>query len=546
MSLKTIKAIITGGMLATFTSCIENDVPYPHIEGVIQEMQVEDIIEDSTDISTSNRTIKIVVGEDAFLDSLPVTRLVANEEASIYPDSNACIRAKGFPNFSFSSLDELPGNANTAIDFTQPVKFLLKTYQDYEWTVNVSQHIVRDIQLDPAELKAGVEPQFDFQNHIVIVYVTDEADYSNIKFSKLDLEGTKTTLEPDFTTVTDFTRPRTFKAYRNGKYVCDWTVDVQRSSTAAAITSYNAWATKVELSGSVRAGLTPTLQYRVQGTDEWTTVSEEAITMEGSNAFSAVVTGLEDGTSYEIKATAGGSDSETLLFQTETITTIPNLNLDTWTQGGASGKAWYPNPVANNLDDPQAYWATGNEGVTSYKDPNTVPVEGRDAYKGKAAKMQTISVALVGAAAGNLFIGTYKTQLTAPATSVSFGQPYTGARITKVSGYYKYTQMPINYPTSGTSIPGNLTMDQCHFYLIMWDAAGNEIAYGEFVGDETVSEYTRFEFDVEYSNRTAKPAKMTLVATSSRYGGEFNGMKVVGQVGEGSTLWVDEFELSYD
>ena len=543
MNLKTIKAIIAGGMLATFTSCIENDVPYPHIEGVITDMQVEDIIEDSTEINTSNRTIKIVVGEDAFLDSLPVTRLVANKEASIYPDSNACIRAKGFPNFSFSSLDELPGNANTAIDFTQPVKFLLKTYQDYEWTVNVSQHINRDIVLDPENLKAGVEPQFDFQNHIVIVYVTDEADYSNIKFSKLDLEGTKTTLEPDFTTVTDFTRPRTFKAYRNGKYVCDWTVDVQRSSTAAAITSYNAWATKIELSGSVRAGLNLTLQYRVQGTQEWTTVPEEEITMQGNNAFSAVVTGLEDGTSYEMKASAGGSDSEILLFQTETITTIPNMDFETWTQ---DGDTWYPNPVADNLDDPQAYWATGNEGVTMVGESTTTPVEGRDAYKGKSAKMITkTGVMLVGAAAGNLFIGTYKTNMGNPKDSPQFGRPYSGARPTKLSGFYKYTSMPITYQGDGKT-PGNLTTDQCQIYMYLWDASGKQIAYGEFTGSETISQYTQFEFDIEYSDRITKPAKIAIVATSSKYGGEFDGMKVVGQVGEGSTLWVDEFELSYD
>lgn len=541
MNFKTLR-VVGVGLFLILTSCIENDIPYPHIEGVIQDIQVEDM-EGEMEINSTNRTIELTIGEDAFLDSLPVTRLLANEEARIYPDSLACIRAKGFPDFSFASLSELPGNANTAIDFTKPVKFLLRTYQDYEWTVSVTQNIVRDIQL---EHKAGIEPQFDFLNHIVIVYVTEEADYANIRFTKLDLEGTKTTLEPAFETVTDFTRPRTFKAYRNGKYVCDWTVDIQKSSVAAAITDYNAWATKVELNGSVRAGLTPTLQYRVQGTEEWVNVPDSEIEMEGTTAFSAVVTGLEDGTFYEMKATAGGNDSESLLFQTETITIVPNLNMDTWTQGGASGKAWYPNPVANNLDDPQAYWATGNEGVTSYKDPNTVPVEGRDAYSGRAARMETISVALVGVAAGNLFVGTYETHLTAPSTSVSFGRPYTGARITKVSGYYKYTQMPINYPTSGTSIPGNLTMDQCHIYLRMWDAAGNEIAYGEFVGNESVNEYTRFEFDVEYRNRTAKPARLTIVATSSRYGGDFDGMNVVGQVGEGSTLWVDEFELSYD
>ena len=515
MRLKPVRTVVALLLSGLFVSCIENDIPYPYIEGYIEDIQVEDM-EGDAEIDRTNRVVNITVGEDVFLDSLPITRLVVNEDATIYPDSAACIRVNGFPTFSFSSLDELPGNANTAVDFTNPAHFLLRTYQDYQWTINVTQNIVREIVVDN---QAGVDPQFDFQNHIVIVYVTDEADYGNIQFSKLDLEGTKTTLEPDFRTVTDFTRPRTFKAYRNGKYVCDWTVDVQKSSTAAAITSYNAWATKVELSGSVRSGLTPTLQYR---------------------------TGLEDGTNYEMKATAGGSDSESLLFQTETITTIPNLNLDTWTQGGASGKAWYPNPVANNLDDPQAYWATGNEGVTSYKDPNTVPVEGSDAYSGKAAKMQTISVALVGVAAGNLFVGTYKTQLTAPSTSVSFGQPYTGARMTKLSGYYKYTPMPINYPTSGTSIPGNLTIDQCHVYLILWDSAGNQIAYGEFYSSESVTQYTKFEVDIEYSNRTAKPAKLAIVATSSRYGGDFDGMKVVGQVGEGSTLWIDELELSYD
>jgi hypothetical protein len=39
---------------------------------------------------------------------------------------------------------------------------------------------------------------------------------------------------------------------------------------------------------------------------------------------------------------------------------------------------------------------------------------------------------------------------------------------------------------------------------------------------------------------------MTIVVTSSKYGGEFNGMKVCGQVGDGSTLYVDEFELTYE
>lgn len=103
--------------------------------------------------------------------------------------------------------------------------------------------------------------------------------------------------------------------------------------------------------------------------------------------------------------------------------------------------------------------------------------------------------------------------------------------------------MPI---TNGGTVPGNLTTDQCHIYMILWNSAGQEIAYGEFVGTETVTEYTKFELDLEYSDKQSKPAQIAIVATSSRYGGEFQGMKVVGQVGSGSTLWVDEFELGYE
>lgn len=84
--------------------------------------------------------------------------------------------------------------------------------------------------------------------------------------------------------------------------------------------------------------------------------------------------------------------------------------------------------------------------------------------------------------------------------------------------------------------------------MMLWNASGQEIAYGEFVGTETVTEYTKFELNLEYSDTQSKPAKIAIVATSSRYGGDFDdaGKKVIGQVGDGSTLWVDEFELGYE
>ena len=538
MLVKALKYSFISLLLLNMSSCIENDIPYPYIEGVIQEIQVEGMQGEAV-FNNQARTIELTIGEDAFIDSLPITKLVANTESLIYPDTTVCIKPSGFPDFSFSSLEELPANANTAIDFTNPVDVLLKTYQDYRWKVIVKQEIERTIEV---ENQSGTAPSLDLYNHIAIIYVNEDADYRNIKINKLNLEGSKTVLVPSPETVTDFTRPQVFKAYRNGRYICDWTVDVQRSSVPASVEKVNAWAAKAYINGNFRAGTELSVEYRVQGEEVWSVVNDEALTVTGKTTFSATLAGLKSGTNYEVRALAGGNSSEIFSFQTETIVTIPNMNFDTWTQ---SGKTWYPNPVANNLDDAQAYWATGNEGVTSVgnRDSNVIPVVGTDAYKGRAVKMQTIEpMTLVGAAAGNIFIGTYKTNVGNPSSSPVFGREYSGARPTKLKGYYKYKSTPI---TAGTK-PGNLVNDQCHIYLRLWDSLENEIAYGEFVGSETVTQYTPFEIDIEYKNMEIKPAKITIVATSSKYGGDFEGLKVVGQVGSGSTLWVDEFELSYD
>lgn len=295
------------------------------------------------------------------------------------------------------------------------------------------------------------------------------------------------------------------------------------------------WGQFAYLSGSCNlAEITSPVQFRYKkkaGT-EWITV--EAVQEEGTKNYSAKVAPLDFGTAYEYYIVCGDKTGGTCTFTTESYVEIPNLNFDTWTQ---SGKNWYANADASD-----SYWATGNSGVTLIKDATTVPVEGSEARNGKAAKMTTIDgVMMVGAAAGNLFIGTYKTNMLNPSASVSFGRDYAGARPVKLSGYYKYTSCAINYGSK----PGTLTTDECNIYIRLWDANGEEIGFGEFVGSESVDAYTPFEITINYSNTQKRPAKLTIVATSSRYGGDFEGSKVVGQVGAGSTLWVDDFELSY-
>lgn len=274
-------------------------------------------------------------------------------------------------------------------------------------------------------------------------------------------------------------------------------------------------------------------RYKKKADAEWTTV--EAVQEEGTKNYSAKVAPLDFGTEYEYYILCGDKAGETCTFTTESYVEIPNLNFDTWSQ---NGKNWYPNADASN-----SYWATGNEGVTLGGSSNSTGVE--DSHSGLAAQLQTVQVTVFIAkvkAAGNLFIGSYKTNATNPASSVTFGRGYSGARPIKLSGFFKY--QPGAEMSDGSVPSEKLEKDECDIYIQLW--CGNEtIGEGHFITNETISEYTRFEIPVEYTVTNKRPDKITIVATSSRYGGYFDGMSVIGQLAIGSTLWVDDFELSY-
>ena len=282
--------------------------------------------------------------------------------------------------------------------------------------------------------------------------------------------------------------------------------------------------------------------YKKTADADWTTI--EATKVGDTYTYENRIAPLDFGTEYQYYIKCGDKQGETVSFTTEAFVEIPNLDFEDWTQ---SDKNWYPNADASN-----SYWATGNEGVTTLGDSNSVPVEGTDAHNGKSAKLQTVSVALVGYAAGNLLIGNYSTNLNDMASSVSFGRPYSGARPVKLTGYYKYT--PGTSMNANGKIPTDrtLSVDECEIYIKLWSGGteGTLLGEGSFVTNQTQSTYAPFEIEIEYTDTSKRPDTMTIVATSSRYGGEFEGTnmfntKVVGQVAANSTLWVDDFELSY-
>lgn len=297
------------------------------------------------------------------------------------------------------------------------------------------------------------------------------------------------------------------------------------------------WGQFAYLSGSCNlAEITSPVQFRYKkkADAEWTTI--EAVQEEGTKNYSAKVAPLDFGTEYEYYILCGDKAGETCTFTTESYVEIPNLNFDTWSQ---NEKDWYPNADASN-----SYWSTGNEGVTLGGNSNSVGVS--DSYSGLAAQLQTVEVTMFVfvkvKAAGNIFIGSYKTNAQDPASSVTFGRDYSGARPTKLSGYFKY--QPGATMSDGSVPSEKLEKDECDIYIQLW-SGGETIGEGHFITNETVSEYTHFEIPIEYTVINKRPDKIAIVATSSRYGGYFDGMNVIGQLAIGSTLWVDDFELSY-
>ncbi len=265
-------------------------------------------------------------------------------------------------------------------------------------------------------------------------------------------------------------------------------------------------------------------QYRISGTDSWITVPEELVNVESYNDkyYSARVGGLSPLTSYQMRSYTPSSQYDNAIeFTTLDAPDVPNLNFD---DGYMDGKTWYPNASGGN-----SYWATGNEGVTGTfvnKPSNTYHTD--DAVAGKAVYMHSIDgITMVGYAAGNLFTGTYSTNMSNPSASVNMGRPYTG-RPHKLRGWYKYAPELID---------GSNEMDKCHIYIQLEDDRG-VIGYGEIMTDQNVEEYTQFEIEVEYRN-SRKPSTIIITATSSYLGGDFI-------CGVGSALWVDEFELLWE
>lgn len=536
-----------------FYSCaIENDIPYPISEGYITDIEVEGqtAAQGSSDskaiIDKTKRTVSIVVDDAVDITKLRITKLTVSNDAVISIDSTVCNNYSKFPTSGFETLDDLMVSADTRVNFSSPVKLTLKTYQDYEWTINVQQYIERNIVVEN-QIGNAIIDEINFN---VIIYVAEEQDLSKIKVTTFDLAGKNGSVYPDPTKdeYFDFSEPKTFFAtYAWEEVSRKWTVYVYHSDGAGS-SELNTFArtTSADISGSVQSGKKPVIEIKKNSESDWTTVSQSDVNVSGTS-FSATVSQLSPDTQYDIKVSVDGKEMSSASFDTTPATPLENGSLDNWHN---VDKLWNPWEEGG-----QSFWDTGNKGATTISDSNSIPTDETCNGSGKAASLESKYLVLK-FAAGNLFTGSYVKTVGTNGV-LSFGRPFS-AFPSKLRFNYKYTSNTIDKVGDDAFQYLKGRPDSCHIYIALtdWDEPleirtrpaerqlfdkndSKVIAYGEYIQGSTTSSYQQKDIILNYKYNNRTPKYIVVVASASKYGDYFTG-------GVGSKLWLDNLELIYE
>lgn len=551
----------------TLASCvIEDDIPYPVVDGAILSMEVEgqrageDGQSAEATINNTDRTVTLFVNDSVDISNLKIKRLKITDGAVLVGDSTACVDIKNFPTTGFASLDSISSTANTRVDFTSPVSFTVSTYQDYKWKVTVKQIINREIDVTNQVGNAVI----DAYNRNVIIYVSPEQSLRDLQVNKMNLGGEYGTVEPDPTASTEKDYSSGSRQFFVGNAWEDvmqkWTVYVyHKSGESSASSEVFAMVTKASLSGKIQSGKTPVIEYKKEGDALWNTLAASDVKVSGTS-FTASLAGLKANTTYQYRISIDGESGEEKSFVTAEEIALTNASFDNWSQVDKLYQPW--------SDGENTFWDTGNKGATTVGESNSTPTTDTSNGSGKAASLESKWIVLK-FAAGNIFAGAYKKTVGTNGV-LDFGRPFTSFP-TKLRIHYKYNSMTIDKVGDDalTHLKGH--PDSCHIYIALtdWDTPfrvytgksetkvkidGQEvtvkpqlfdpndshvIAYGELTKGESVTSYTQEDIVLNYRYTNRTPKYIVIVASSSKYGDYFTG-------GVGSKLWLDECELIYD
>lgn len=299
------------------------------------------------------------------------------------------------------------------------------------------------------------------------------------------------------------------------------------------------------------------VRYREAGAETWNTVLMKG--MRSNVSGSVTLTGLKPATRYEYKAVADGYEpTESMYFTTEGLFTIPNASLEEWSDYSANSKVLLP-----GVGGERTFWDSGNHGSATMS--VTLTQSSTDMFHSGSVsaclRSQFVGLGSLGKfAAGNLFAGEYyKTNGTNG--EIYFGREYNGSHPSALKVFVNYRPgvADKNGSKGGKLNQGDqdkgqiyvaLTTEKVHIDTrypdtMLWDtdadcvlAYGEKLFEGNYGPDGQLQELT---IPINYNTKakTRKPVYLVIVCTASYYGDYFDG-------GEGSTMYVDDFELVYE
>lgn len=250
----------------------------------------------------------------------------------------------------------------------------------------------------------------------------------------------------------------------------------------------------------------------------------------------------------------------------DTTNVRPQFGFEHWRiKEGSNGKKWYEFYEITNAGQEQPIWATANPvyAIIGSDDPFTHPTVSYDqGYIGKGVKLETKTTGAFGEmvgmpiAAGNLFIGSFDTQIAIPKPleATLFGMPMAfNRRPIGFSVWYQYTPGKVFTDKDKNEYPNKT--DVFDLYAILYEAVDGKKLDGSIKFNEDCiigiarvkdpqpsKEYKKLDLPFEYrkSFDYEKLSKgeynMAIVFSSSRDGAYFEGAV-------GSTLIIDEAKL---
>ena len=542
--------------LVALTGCITNDIPYPVIVPNILSFTVDG----AEDVFIDNDSQTVTVRLAEYVNPRKVT--VRSVETDL-------------------EIAELSSGLIGEHDLTTPLKFSVRTYDDYTWTLVAESNVKRYFTVE-GQVGSSV---IDAVNHRAVAMVGKNDDVSNVTVTSLKLgpEGLSD-YSLDMSRMKDFTHGISVDVTAFG--ITDtWTLYVENSEVSVEIKNINPWAREAYVTSAGVAGQENGFMYRPVGSDRWLEVDSSDITSDGGT-FMAHIKDLMPASDYEVYAFSGIEQTAVWEFTTEAAVRIPNGSFEYASK--VSGKDYYKfyDPSCGVEDGSYMFWGSGNgegdEGVSGSANMGIVityidtdeKVDGRQSVRAQTSQMAGIL------AAGNLFTGQFAGLVGTSGGMVNFGRPWT-TRPKALKLYCKYETGKMDIikgsPAGVTLTKEDYDRAEIKFALGDWDyrryggtkespvhvnttdartfvdyntdastiANGNLIIHhdGYMLNAEAkvtsaTDEWVEYTIPLNYRDIDRTPTHIIVSCAASQYGDYFTGCS-------SSKLWIDAVELIY-